>query len=231
MWDADKIERELRARQDVAYREFHGGLTFTSYERIGVRVPALRALAKEIIRSGEWEDFLSVRPFSYYEHVMLAGIVSASVKEPYEDKIARLRDFAKYEDDWAVCDVTCASLKCNDARLAADMKDFASSPDVWTARTGLVVILGNFADEEHEKFLKETLDKVTAKGYYIDMAEGWLICTAESRCEGLGIRLMQNARISDEVTKIAASKMRDSFRVSEQSKEKAAETAVLKIRK
>lgn len=225
MWNADGIRQLLKAHEDAVYRDFHGTLTHTRYERIGVRVPVLRSMAKEIVRSGEWRDFLSVRPIILYEHAMLAGIISASVKEPYEDKIARLRAFAADIDDWAVCDITCSSLKCKDARLFDDMCAFAKSNDVWTARIGLVVILGNFADRAHVDGIRETLGALTAKGYYIDMAVGWLICTVESRCKGAGIELMKTAKISAEVKKIAASKMRDSYRVSSESKMEASEIA------
>ncbi len=225
MWNAEKTEEILRSREDVGYREFHGKLTNTSYERIGVRVPVLRALAKQIISSGEWREFLSVRPVKYYEHAMLAGIISASVKEPYEDKIQRLKEFSELIDDWAVCDITCSSLKCNDARLFDDMRVFASSDKVWLARIGLVVILGNFAFRERLDEIRETVNGIVAEGYYIDMAVGWLICTVESHSEGAGINLMRTAEISSKVKKIAASKMRDSYRVSEKSKKEAAEIA------
>lgn len=225
MWDADKIRDILSSHADEKYREFHGGLTRTEYERLGVRVPVLRNIAKEIIKSGEWREFLAVRPIILYEHAMLAGIISASVKEPYEDKIKRLKDFAEVVDDWAVCDITCSSLKCKDARLFNDMKEFALSSDTWLARIGLVVILGNFSDEEHLEGIRDTISFVKAHGYYIDMAIGWLICTVESHCKGAGIELMKTAEISAEVKKIAASKMRDSYRVSPESKKEASELA------
>lgn len=225
MWDSAEIRELLSAHADAKYREFHGGLTHTRYERIGVRIPVLRAIAKDLIKSGEWRGFLAVRPIIYYEHAMLAGIISASVKEPYEEKIARLRAFAARIDDWAVCDVTCSSLKCRDVRLFDDMRAFAQSGDVWLARMGLVVILGNFADREHLDGIRSTIDGVTAKDYYIDMAVGWLVCTVESHDEGAGIELMRTAKMSNTVKKIAASKMRDSFKVTQNSKKTAASIA------
>lgn len=225
MWDNDKIEKLLREHEDEAYREFHGGLTKTSYRRIGVRVPVLRKIAKEIVKSGEWEEFLSVRPIVFYEHAMLAGIISATVKEPYEEKIKRLKAFAGLIDDWAVCDITCSSLKCKDCRLLADMCDFAVSEDIWLARMGIVVLLGNFAYGEYLDVLRETVNGVVAKDYYTDMAVGWLICTLESHSKGAGIELMKTAKISQTVKKMAASKMRDSYRVSEDTKKQAAELA------
>lgn len=225
MWTTEEIENLLRERADEKYREFHGGLTKTAYERVGVRVPVLRAIAKNIARSGEWRQFLSVRPVRLYEHAMLVGIVSAIAKEPYEDKMARLEEFASLVDDWAVCDVTCSSLRCRDGRLFGDMARFAASSDAWLARMGIVVLLCNFADGEHTDALREVIDGVRAQGYYVDMAVGWLIATAESRTEGAGLELMRTAHISPEVKKIAAAKMRDSFRVSAESKREAARLA------
>lgn len=105
------------------------------------------------------------------------------------------------------------------------MQEFSSSAEVWLARMGLVTILGNFADREHLDRIRETIDGIRAKGYYIDMAVGWLICTVESHDEGAGIELIETSDISDEVKKIAAAKMRDSYRVTEKSKKKAKELA------
>lgn len=225
MWNGERIKSLLLEHEDVKYREFHGGLTNTRYERIGVRIPVLRRIAKEIIKSGEWQEFLAVRPIIFYEHAMLAGIISASVKEPYADKIARLKEFSEFVDDWAVCDITCSTLKCKDARLFDDMRAFAASPDIWLARMGIVVILGNFADREHLDGIRGAINGIKAEGYYVDMAVGWLICTVESHGEGAGIELMRTAHISERVRKIAASKMRDSYRVSDKSKREAAEAA------
>lgn len=225
MWDNEKITALLKKHEDKKYKEFHGGLTFTAYERIGVRVPVLRALAKEIIRSGEWEGFLSVRPILFYEQAMLCGIISASVKEAYEDKIKRLKEFSGMIDDWAVCDVTCSGLKCKDDRLFGDACAFAASSDMWLARMGLVIILGNFADRKHLCGIRDAINSVRAKGYYIDMAVGWLICTVESHDRGAGIELMLTTNVSQTVRKIAAGKMRDSYRVSDESKKKAKEIA------
>lgn len=225
MWDTVSVENLLRSHADEKYREFHGGLTKTAYERVGVRVPVLRSMAKDIIKSGEWREFLAARPVRLYEHAMLLGVVSASVKEPYEDKIERLERFSRLVDDWAVCDITCSSLRCKDERLFGDMARFAGSGDVWLARIGLVVLLGNYADGEHVDGLREVINGVRAQGYYVDMAVGWLIATVESHTEGGGLELMRTARLSPEIKKIAAAKMRDSFRVSAESKREASRIA------
>lgn len=225
MWNVAAIENMLREHADEKYREFHGGLTKTAYERVGVRVPVLRGMAREIIKSGEWREFLAVRPVRLYEHAMLLGVVSASVKEPYADKIERLERFSRFVDDWAVCDITCSSLKCKDERLFGDMTRFAASDDAWLARMGLVVLLGNYADGEHIDGLRAAINGVRARGYYVDMAVGWLIATVESHTAGAGLALMATARISPEVKRIAAAKMRDSFRVSAESKREAARIA------
>ena len=185
----------------------------------------VRSMAKDIIKSGEWREFLAARPVRLYEHAMLLGVVSASVKEPYEDKIERLERFSRLVDDWAVCDITCSSLRCKDERLFGDMARFAGSGNVWLARIGLVVLLGNYADGEHVDGLREVINGVRAQGYYVDMAVGWLIATVESHTEGGGLELMRTARLSPEIKKIAAAKMRDSFRVSEESKREASRIA------
>ena len=62
MWDTVSVENLLRSHADEKYREFHGGLTKNAYERVGVRGPVLRSMAKDIIKSGGGGEVLAARP-------------------------------------------------------------------------------------------------------------------------------------------------------------------------
>lgn len=75
---------------------------------LGVRVPALRKLAKEIVR-GDWEAFLLENDREWYEKDMLQGLVIGCAPMDYEKRLARIREFIPRINNWAVCDVFCSS--------------------------------------------------------------------------------------------------------------------------
>ena len=107
-------QEEIRARllelADPGYREFHGKLLPGTDNILGVRVPALRKLAKEIVR-GDWEAFLLENDREWYEKDMLQGLVIGCAPMDYEKRLARIREFIPRINNWAVCDVFCSSLK------------------------------------------------------------------------------------------------------------------------
>ena len=62
-----KIQVKLFELKDKKYKEFHGTLCNTcKYEIIGVRVPNLRMLAKDIIKE-DFKAFLEDEEITYYE--------------------------------------------------------------------------------------------------------------------------------------------------------------------
>jgi len=68
----------LKSLQDFKYKEFHSRLTFTKYEIIGIRVPILRKIAKEISKENPIK-FLNNVGNKYYEEVFIEGLVIANL--------------------------------------------------------------------------------------------------------------------------------------------------------
>ena len=72
----NEIRQSLLALQDMKYRDFHGALmpTVDRSTVIGVRMPALRSLVKEISRKPELvREFMGSLPHLYYEENNVHG--------------------------------------------------------------------------------------------------------------------------------------------------------------
>ena len=76
-WEISNIRKQLLSMADDGYRSFHLKLV-PGLERpvIGVRLPALRKIAKEISK-GEPEEIAAflTNADGYYEEIMLMGLV------------------------------------------------------------------------------------------------------------------------------------------------------------
>ena len=71
----------LKSKQDKKYKEFHSSLVLNSqYEMIGIRVPIMREIAKEVAHTNI-EEFLKVAQNKYYEEVMIQGLVISYIKD------------------------------------------------------------------------------------------------------------------------------------------------------
>ena len=81
----DKVIKEkLIALAEEEYRKFSSGLIPNVDNILGVRIPLLRKLAKEIAR-GDWRSFLAAADDEYFEETMQQGIVIGHVKADAEE--------------------------------------------------------------------------------------------------------------------------------------------------
>lgn len=114
------MRKEIRDRiaqySENEYRDFSAALIPGAKQLLGVRLPKLRAIAKEIAKGdwrseieradGEYEDI-------YFEETMLRGMVTGygtAKKDVTESEgIQYLEKFIPMIDDWSVCDSFCNS--------------------------------------------------------------------------------------------------------------------------
>ena len=75
----EDIRKKLFEMQDLKYREFHSSLCPNVDKIIGVRIPQLRMMAKEIATS-DCKDFLENVQDEYYEELVLQGLVIGYAK-------------------------------------------------------------------------------------------------------------------------------------------------------
>ena len=84
--DYAAILEKFSELSDPKYKAFNESLIPGTSTAYGVRVPAIRNIARAVIKSGP-EDFLKVSRPDSYEEIMLRGMVIAGMKLPVSDKL------------------------------------------------------------------------------------------------------------------------------------------------
>ena len=107
----ENIRKELQALVDSQYQEFHSSLLPGANNILGVRIPQLRIMAKEIIKKEDWRTFVESTDTNYYEETMLQGMIIGLVKMELEERMNYVAMFIPRIDNWAVCDIFCSELK------------------------------------------------------------------------------------------------------------------------
>jgi len=175
-----EIQRRLSALRDTGYRDFHAKLIpNVAPERIvGVRVPALRKLAKELAGSSEAEAFLRVLPHRWYEEDNLHGLLLCASRD-YEGTVAELARFLPYVDNWATCDLLSPkAFQKRPPELPPLLLDWARSEQVYTCRFALGRLMALYLDDP---FLPEGLElaaELRSEEYYVNMMRAWYFATA-----------------------------------------------------
>ena len=106
MNEKTSLQKRLFSLQDKQYAAFQAKLTpgIPMESFIGVRVPALRKLAKELTKEKKSEEFLQQLPHKYYDENILHGLLISEVKD-YKECIRLTDIFLPFVDNWAVCDI------------------------------------------------------------------------------------------------------------------------------
>ncbi len=164
---------KLKSSADENYRIFHGRLLKNDkIKLLGVRIPALRKIAKEYV--GRVDELLAF-PDEYYEVTFIKLTAVSYLK--YEDFIKYIDRCVALIDNWATCD--CFSAKCikkhRDEFIPYVLK-YAKDCGEYTQRYALVTLLGFYADEQYADLIFETVENCDReKYYYVHMASAWLI--------------------------------------------------------
>ena len=96
------IQERLFALQDEKYREFQRSLIpgLPRENIIGIRIPAMRKLAKEFVKEPEAIVFLKQLPHTYYDENTLHALLIAEIKD-YDACMEAVEAFLPYIDNWA----------------------------------------------------------------------------------------------------------------------------------
>lgn len=215
----DYINYLISIKEDK-YKEFHSKLCFTKYKILGIRLPIIRKIAKQISKT-KYEDFLKLTKTKYYEEIMIEGLVISNIKdEKIFDKY-----FNKYItkiDNWGICDSLCNSLDIvskNPSKYFNICKELSLSKEEFISRVGLIIILNYFIKEEYLSDIFNILDSITSDKYYINMAQAWLICELYIYYPQATEEYLKHNKLNNFTHNKSISKIRESYRISKEKKE------------
>lgn len=214
------ITKKLFGLQDLEYAEFQSKLVPTIYGElfIGVRVPVLRKLAKEIIKGENHLEFLNELPHRYYDENMLHSIILSELKD-YDLCLELVEKFLPYVDNWAVCDsLSPKPFSKHKIELMDKIRKWSSSKKVYTCRFGLEMIMKHFLDEDFkEEYLKIPL-AIHSEEYYVNIMIAWLFATALAKQWDSTILLIEDKSLSTWVHNKTIQKACESFRITKEQK-------------
>ena len=224
-WDEksykDFVESLINIR-DEKYKEFHSSLVLNSkYEMIGIRVPTMKKIAKEIAKTTDLEKFLEYAQDKYYEEVMIQGLVISHIK----DEKLFYKYFKKHInkiDNWALCDTFCSAIKIikkYEDKYFKEAINMSLNKKEFISRVGLVIILDHFISRENINTIYETLNKINSDKFYINMAEAWLVCELYIKYSSETKEFIKNNNLNKFTQNKAISKIHDSYRVSAEEKD------------
>lgn len=205
---------------DEDYRQFHCKLVPGVDNIVGVRLPNLRKLAKELAK-GDWRNYLLEAQNDYYEEIMLQGLVIGYAKGDIEEILPYITAFVPKINNWAVCDSCSNSLKITRnhlARVWEFLQPYLHSPKEYELRFGIVMLLSFYITDEYIDRVLLLCDAAKHEGYYVKMAVAWTISICFIKYPEKTMIYLKNNTLDDFTYNKALQKITESFRVDAPTK-------------
>ncbi len=218
------VKKFLKDNADLEYAEFNKRLIKTKYTILGVRVPILRKLAKDI--EPEYIELNNNLDNSLSHEEILLYIFSAG-NISFEDKqIEYLQNVLPYIDNWATCDCITSSLKkMNGEKSYTFFTKLLTDEREFYVRVSVVGLMHFFLRTEKLGDILKNLKTIKAEQYYVKMAISWLLAEVCTFNFDLGLSYI-SAEKDKFIRNKSISKSCESYRITKEQK-----SALTKLRK
>lgn len=221
MIEREKLLAELESLSEEKFRIFNEKIVHTSrYRVIGVRMPDLKAIAKK--HRADYKEIFEM-PYNSFEEIIIKGAALGFADAPLSEKEPYIIRYAGMIDNWAECDCFCSCIKVRKSeedawRLLSDK--LMKRKEEFVSRVGIVLMFSKFTDEPTVKKALDIYDVLPYGAYYRDMAVAWGLSVYCVKYPELITGYLEHSPISIKVKLMAAQKIRDSRRVSNDYKKR-----------
>ena len=217
----NEIQARLFALQDREYAAFSAKLipNIDAKKVIGVRLPQLRALAKELAGSEQAEVFLHTLPHAFLEEDHLHSFLIAKIKD-FDACIGSVEAFLPYVDNWATCDsLRPQCFKKHRAELLEHIRVWLHSEQTYTVRFAVGMLMCHYLDEAFDARYLQWVKEIESDEYYINMMRAWYFATALAKQYESTLPLIESRTLDTFTQNKAIQKAVESFRVSDAHKQ------------
>ncbi len=222
----EQIREQLEHLSEEDYKRFNEKLLPGVEHILGVRLPALRKIAKEVAKN-DWRVYLNeaakkIDSNSYYEEVMVQGLVIGYAKMTSEERRFFLDEFVPKIQNWGVCDSCTMGMKFMQKESDfwfSYLQKYKNSPKEFELRFLLVALLAHYVDEMHIDQIFALCNSIRHGGYYVKMGMAWLISVCYVKFPEQTKVFLRENQMDDFTHNKAIQKIRESYRVSKEEKE------------
>ena len=214
------LHKELKKLQDEKYRDMQVKIipTVKPESIIGVRTPELKAMAKEILKSGDYKDFLNDLPHKYFEENQLHAFILSGMKDA-DECFEELEKFLPYVDNWATCDQMSPKIfKKHKDELFNRVKVWIASDEPYTIRFGVGMLMEHFLDDDFDAKYPAMVAKLRSDEYYVNMMIAWYFATALAKQYDSILPYIEKKKLDKWTHNKAIQKSVESYRITDEQK-------------
>ncbi|MEL7662002.1 DNA alkylation repair protein [Acetobacterium wieringae] len=172
-----ELRDELVALSEEKYQKFSSRLTPGTDTILGVRLPALRKIAKRIAKA-DWRAYLETARDDSFEETLLQGMVIGYLDVELDEQLALIKSFIPKIDNWSICDSFCTGLKFtkkHKEEVWLFLQPYLQSKEVYEIRFGVVMFITYFVEDAYLEPMFRNFNAIGCDNYYVKMAVAWAI--------------------------------------------------------
>ena len=218
--DYKALHERLLALSTTGGQVYVSKVTPGSSPSLGVRVPQLRRIAREIAKE-DFREFIDNGPEEYWEYEMLKAFTVGYAKMDVEEALQKCESFIPKLHDWSVSDALCqnfAIARKNPERVYLWLMELAKVDDEYHQRVVAVILMSHLLLPEYIDGILDCMNRLKNPGYYTKMGVAWCIATAYAKFPKETHTFMLDNELDDWTYNKAIQKMIESYRVPDETK-------------
>lgn len=190
---ADVLSR-LQALADPAHAEQAAKFGVKAGQILGIRLPELRELAKEIRKNHALAGEL------WASGIHEARLLAAMIANPKQITEAQMEQWAADFDSWDVCDGMCSEVFSRTPYAVAKAIEWAGRPEEYVKRAGFVLMADlahrshKTSDEQLAAFFPLMVREATDERNFVKKAVNWALRDIGKRNLALNVQAIATAR-------------------------------------
>lgn len=215
-----ELQSLLFTMQDLKYKNFSAKIIPNVPEEniIGVRVPNLRKIAKDLSKTDTIDNFLHDLPHKYLEENHIHAFVLQGIND-FEKAVCYLEEFLPYIDNWATCDsFVPKAFSKNLDKLFLYIKKWIKSPYTYAVRYAVCILMKLYLDDNFDKIHLKMVSDIVSQEYYVNMVRAWYFATALAKQYDSAIVYLQNKQLDVWTHNKIIQKACESYRINEITK-------------
>lgn len=217
------IEEKLFENGDLKYKEFTSKSipNIDKNSIIGVKLPILRDIAKELNKNEYRNTFINELPHKYHEENLIHGML-ISLNKDINSLLKELKDFLPYMNNWIVTDTLSPKIFKKYLDYVYDyVIRWINSDNEYIIRFGVVILLQFYLnDKKYIKRNNKLVLSIKKDTYYVNMAISWYFSFALIKEYNETIKIFENKKIKNNwIHNKSIQKAIESYRISNDKKD------------
>ncbi|MGM9858288.1 MAG: DNA alkylation repair protein [Bacilli bacterium] len=215
-----EINEYFEKNIDLNYRKFTLRCNELATNFLGVRLPIIRKLAKDISKKNLSYIYYEENNFNTYENIML-HIYLLEYEKDLEIVFREMSKIIPYLNNWGLCDGLATSLKItkkHKEEMFSFIIKYKSDSNPFARRFVIIMCMAYYLDDD---FLCRVIDiilNVKGDNYYIDMGKAWTLATLAIKRSDIVENIILNSSLSVWIKRKTIQKMKESYRIDEEVK-------------